>query len=178
MLDAAEFEPSEKDRTEFARERFLTSHRALAACTREFGRLAQAVAERAGALRHELMIEEEPELRLTPERCIMQVGPVAITIAWLRGPLDSLADGRLLIIAWRGTIGRRRFSELPARRSAVPAAQTAESVWEESFVASAENEVSWEWQSEADPSLRYDSNALAARSIERLRTAWSLSAAI
>lgn len=173
MIDT-EFEPSEKDRTEFARERFLTSHRALAACTREFGRLAQEVAERASALRHELAIEEEPELRLTPERCIMQVGPVAVTLAWLRGPLDSLTDGRLLIIAWRGTITRRRFSESPARRGDRPVTQTAEGVWEEAFVASAENELTWEWQSETDPSRRYDSAALATRSIEQLRAAWSI----
>lgn len=177
MFESAEFEPSEKDRADLARERFLTSHRAIAACAREFSRLAQEVADRAGALRHELLIEDEPELRLTPERCIVQVGPVAITIAWLRGPLDSLADGRLLIIAWHGTIARRRFSESPTRPGAVPATQTAASVWEEAFVASAENEVSWMWESEGDPTRRYDSATLAARSIEQLRTVWSLRAA-
>jgi len=177
MLDSAEFEPSEKDRAEFARERFLTSHRALALCAREFGRLAQLVAERASALRQELLIEEEPELRLTPERCIVQVGPVALTLAWLRGPLDSITDGRLLIIAWRGTIARRKFSELPSRRGAVPAAHTAETMWEETFVASAENDQTWEWRCESDADRSYDGPALAAWSIAHLRTAWSLQAA-
>jgi hypothetical protein len=177
MFESADFIPTETDRAELARERFLTSHRAIAACAREFGRVAQEVAAQAGALRQELMIEEEPEIRLTPERCIVQVGPVALTIAWLRGPLDSLADGRLLIIAWRGTIARRRFSELPVRRSDSPAAETAKNVWEEVFVVSAENEAMWTWQCEADASRRYDSAALAARSIDQLRNTWQLRAA-
>jgi hypothetical protein len=119
-------------------------------------------------LRRELLIEDEPELRLTPERCIVQVGPVALTIAWLRGPLDSLTDGRLLIIAWRGTIARRRFNELPERRSAPPATQTAVGVWEEVFVASADEHV-WEWKSEAEGGRRYGSAELASRSVEQLR---------
>jgi hypothetical protein len=177
MFESADFLPTESDRAELARERFLTSHRAIAACSREFAQLAQSVVERAGALRQELLIEEEPEIRLTPERCIIQVGPVALTIAWLRGPLDSLTDGRLLIIAWRGTIGRRRFSELPVRRSDTPAAQTAVSISEEVYLASAENEVTWAWQSEADPSLRCNSATLASRSVDRLRDAWSMRAA-
>ncbi len=108
MLKSADYEPTEQERAELSRERFLTSHRAIAACSREFGRLADEIVGRAGALRRELMIEEEPDLRLTPERCIVQIGPVALTIAWLRGALDSLTDGRLLIIAWRGPRSRRR----------------------------------------------------------------------
>ena len=177
MFESADFIPTESDRAELARERFLTSHRAIAACTREFGRVATEIVERASLLRHELMIEQEPEIRLTPERCIVQVGPVALTIAWLRGPLDSLADGRLLIIAWRGTIGRRRFSEAPISRSTLPAAQTAVSVSEEVFLAAAENEATWAWQAENDPSSFYDSPTLASRSIDRLRDAWSMRAA-
>src|ERR1051326_6782377 len=103
MFESIDYQPSESDRAELARERFLTSHRAIAACTREFSHLAQAVSERAGDLREELQLEDELAIRLTPERCIVQVGPVAITVAWLRGPMDSLLDGRLMIIAWRGT---------------------------------------------------------------------------
>ena len=177
MFESTDFIPTESDRAELARERFLTSHRAIAACSREFTVLAQHVAERASALRHELLIEDEADIRLTPERCIIQVGPVALTIAWLRGPLDSLTDGRLLIIAWHGTIARRRFSELPVRRSAAPAAQTAVSISEEVYLASAENELTWAWQSEADPSIRYNAMTLAARTVDRLREAWSMRAA-
>lgn len=169
MFESIEFQPSESDRAELARERFLTSHRAIAACAREFGQLAQEVSERAGDLRQEVQIEEEPEIRLTPERCIVQVGPVAITIAWLRGPMDSLLDGRLMIIAWRGTIGRRRFQEMPVRRGTAPT-QTAVSIWEEVYVASAD-EHSWEWQSETDASQRFGSAELAQRAVARLRAA-------
>ncbi len=174
MLNSAEYEPSEKERAELSRERFLTSHRAIAACAREFGRLAEEIVERAGALRHELMIEEEPDLRLTPDRCIVQIGPVALTIAWLRGALDSLSDGRLLIIAWRGTITRRRFSEVPHRMNAPHAVQTAVSVWEESFIASADSEASWEWECEEDPSRRYSSADLAERCVAQARAEFQI----
>jgi hypothetical protein len=169
MFESIDFQPSESDRAELARERFLSSHRAIAACAREFGHLAQEASERAGDLRRELQLEEEAEIRLSPERCIVQVGPVAITIAWLRGPMDSLVDGRLMIIAWRGTIGRRRFTELPTRRGTAPT-QTAVSIWEEVYVASAD-EHSWEWQCETDASQRYRSAELAERAMARLRSA-------
>jgi hypothetical protein len=178
MLKSADYEPTEQERAELSRERFLTSHRAIAACSREFGRLADEIVGRAGALRRELMIEEEPDLRLTPERCIVQIGPVALTIAWLRGALDSLTDGRLLIIAWRGTITRRRFSEAPQRVKQSQVAQTAAAVWEEAFIASADSEATWEWQCEADPSRRYGSADLAEWCIEQARAAFQLQASV
>lgn len=170
MFESIDYQPTESDRAELARERFLTSHRAIAACAREFGQLAQVVSERAADLKQELQVEEELAIRLTPERCIVQVGPVAITVAWLRGPMDSLLDGRLMIIAWRGTIARRQFSELPVRRGTAPT-QTAVSLWEEVYVASAD-EHSWEWQDEADVSRRYRSVELAERAIAQLRAAF------
>ena len=108
-------EPDEMDRTELSRERFLASHRAIAVCAREFGRLAEELADRASTLCNELAIAEPPEMRQTPGRCIVQMGPIAVTTAWLRGPLDSLADGRLMAIAWHGTIVRRGFRERPER---------------------------------------------------------------
>jgi len=123
-----------------------------------------------------LMIEEEPELRQTPERCIVQIGPAALTMAWLRGPLDSLADGRLLVIAWQGTIARRRFTERPERLNAPRAVQTAVSIWEESFLASADDEATWKWQSEGDASQRYSSAELATHFIDQTRTALQLRA--
>lgn len=169
MFESIDYQPTESDRAELARERFLTSHRAIAACAREFTQLANEVVARAADLRRELQIEEEADIRLTPERCIVQVGPVAVTIAWLRGPMDSLLDGRLMIIAWRGTIARRRFQELPVRRGTAPT-QTAVSIWEEVFVASAD-EHSWEWQSETDPSRRYGAAELAGRAVAQLRAA-------
>lgn len=172
MLDNTAFDLTAEERLEQSRERFLTSHRAIAACAREFNRLVEDVVERANALRAELQIEEEPELRLTPERCIVQLGPVALTLAWLRGNLDSLVDGRLLVIAWEGTIARRRFAQFPERPNAPRAAQTATAVWEETFVAAAENETSWEWRSEDDRSRQFPSSQLAARAVDRLRGAW------
>ena len=174
MFENTEQVVNEADRLALARERFLTSHRAIGACAREFGRLAEDFVERCGELRRELGIEQAVELRLTPDRCVVQLGPVALSIGWLRGPLDSLADGRLLIIAWRGTITRRRFSEAPLRANAPLAVRTAVAVWEESFVPSAESEASWEWIAESDQSVRHGSAALASWCIANAQAAWRL----
>jgi hypothetical protein len=176
MLDEGEFEPDERTRAELVRERFLSSHRAIAVCAREFSRLAQELIERATVVCEELRIEQEPELRQTPDRCIVQMGPQALTLAWLRGPLDSLADGRLLVIAWEGTIARRRFTERPERLNAPRAVETAVVIWEETFVASADDETTWVWQSETDPSRRLGSPELAARMIDKARAVWQLKA--
>src|SRR2546430_8010757 len=164
-------EPDEMDRTELSRERFLASHRAIAVCAREFGRLAEEVADRGSTLCNELAIAEPPEMRQTPGRCIVQMGPIAVTTAWLRGPLDSLADGRLMAIAWHGTIVRRGFRERPERNDAPRATQTAVSVWEDTYVASAEDEASWRCKSEVD-AARYASGELAALLMDQARAAW------
>jgi hypothetical protein len=175
MFESAEYLPTEADRLSLSRERFLTSHRAIGACAREFGRLAEEFVDRAEELQRELGIEQKPELRLTPDRCVVQIGPVALSVAWLRGALDSLADGRLLIIAWRGTITRRRFSEAPIRANTPNAVvRTAVTVWEETFLASAESETSWKWQSETDASRSYASAELAELCIAHARAAWEL----
>lgn len=148
------------------RERYLGSHRALAACTRELARLAEDVGQLVTTLG---VGKEALDLRITPSRCIVQAGPVALTISWLRSTLDSVADGRLLIVAWRGTVGggaTRAFE-----RAAPPASRRAESIWEETLIADATGDGDWHWHPEGDPSRRYDSRTLAQRCIEPLREA-------
>lgn len=174
MLDSTAFELNAEERLGQSRERFLSSHRAIAACAREFGRLVDEIVEGATLLRTELQIEEEADVRLTPDRCIVQLGPVALTVAWLRGNLDSLADGRLLVIAWEGTVAKRRLSQIPERVSLPRDVQkaTAVAVWEGSFVAIAESEASWDWQRETDGNDRSGSRELAARAVGQLRSAW------
>lgn len=161
---------------------FVASHRALAVCTREFVRLANEVAlgltalHVAGELEKALVVQ-------SPGRCIVQVGPVALTIAWLRSRLDVVADGELLVVVWHGNVAppTARFRERVVKgpTSVAGTGPTAEALWEEVFTVRAESEESWEWlptgaSATADSaSSSYTSTALAARSVERLRLAYA-----
>jgi hypothetical protein len=161
---------------------FVASHRALAVCTREFVRLANEVALGLTAL-HGAGEMEKALVVQSPGRCIVQVGPVALTIAWLRSRLDVVADGELLVVVWHGNVAppaarfRERVHKGPA--SVAPGAgPTAEALWEEVFAVRAESEATWQWKptgasAAADAAgMSYTSTDLAARSVERLRVAY------
>ena len=85
------------------RQSFLSSHRALAACTREFARLSEEIRQGVAAL-HGVSADEKTTVRQSPDRCIVQLGPVALTIAWLRNSSDLVEAGELLAIVWRGAV--------------------------------------------------------------------------
>ena len=151
------------------RDSFLGSHRALSVCTREFARLADEIARRTAALRGDVT-DEEPKVRLTPERCIVQMGPVALTLSWLRSTPDSAAEGRLLAAVWRGQVAPRP-TQVPERaRGRV--AQTATTLWEETLFAEATCEADWRWHPEGGKATGgYDAAALAERCVAPLRAA-------
>jgi hypothetical protein len=162
------------ERDGYDRPVFLSSHRAIAACTREFGRFTDGIAQGVGELRAAAMAEA-PEIRMSPGRCIVQFGPVALTVAWLRSTLDSVADGQLLVIVWRGSVAPRasrapeRGAQKPGTR--VPLAATA--LWEDSFTASAANEASWTWRPQSVDVGGLSSSELATRCVDRLRAAYA-----
>jgi hypothetical protein len=162
---------------------FVASHRALAVCTREFGRLAGEVALGLTALNVAGEMEKALVVQ-SPGRCIAQVGPVALTITWLRSRLDVVADGELLVVVWHGNVAppsarfRERVMKGPASGTA-GAGPSAQALWEEVLSVSADSEESWRWQptgasATADAaSTSYTSTALAARGVERLRAAYA-----
>jgi len=86
------------------REDFLDSHRALAVCAREFDRLADDVAKRVSDLEDEAK-GLKADVKRSPGRCIVQLGPVALTLSWLRTRAETVSQGRLLIVEWKGTVG-------------------------------------------------------------------------
>lgn len=147
---------------------FLGSYRALAACTRELARLSDEVLRGVAALRGS-MAEEKATVRRSPDRCIVQVGPVALTVAWLRQNSASVADGELLVIVWRGAVAPRH-QHLPERPATAPRAQGATPRWEQVLTPAGDSEETWSWQS-LDIG-RCSSTELAARCIERLRAVY------
>jgi hypothetical protein len=157
------------DRAPFHTDRpeYLASHRSLAACQRELARLTttltaevEAIADREG---------ETSTIRRTPDRCILQLGPVAITVAWLRTTVDSVAGGQLLVMVWRGTIaGRTKFT--PERPSTMPGAGSATIEWQDTLSAEATSEETWAWRGENGAKGTLTSDALAELCMSKLRT--------
>ena len=151
---------------------FLASSRALSVCTRELARLTAMVV--AGIDEGSFALDgQKVVVRQAPGRFIVQVGPVALTMAWLRSTLDSAASGELLVIVWRGTVAPQ-VTHCPERSSARrtgKAATAATALWEEAFSAVATSEATWLWRHESADAAQYSSADLAARCVDRLRLA-------
>ena len=150
---------------------FLASHRALAVCTRELARLGDEVVRGVAALAAAAPTEKAT-VRRSPDRCIVQLGPVALTIAWLRGNHDAVAAGELLVIVWRGAVAPRQRHQ-PERPATGPAPLGATPLWEQVLAAVGDSEQTWAWQPQNDDQIgRCSSTELAAYCVARLRAAY------
>ena len=162
--DAADRAARGHDRTEH--QPFLATYRAVAACAREFTRMSEDVVRGLRALAA-AGIADVPVVRQSPDRCLVQLGPVALSLAWLRGAQDSVADGELLVVLWRGAIARRA-GYTPARGSAERATLTATELWSEVLAPEAASESEWQWRGKT---TGFSSSELATAIVERLRDA-------
>lgn len=148
---------------------FLETHRALTACAREFTRLSDDLVQGVLSL-HAASGEEAPVVRRSPGRCIVQLGPVAITVTWLCRNLDPIENGELLVIVWRGAVAPHR-EQCPERAPTRRPANTAIALWERTLTPVAESEATWSWRSVGVGLGGYSSKELAAHCVERLRRA-------
>ena len=144
---------------------FLGSSRAVAVCAREFERLADTIAKRATSAAEKA--GAKAEVQRMPDRCLVQVGPVALTVSWVRERVDTAATGRLMIAEWQGTVVRT------PRPADVPTATTvnhgpATLVSERILRADATGEPDWLWRHEPVADLGYASRDLAAPCVESL----------
>ena len=148
------------------REHFLGTSRALQICTREFERLTNGISKRTATIDAEAT-GAKPEVRRTPGRCIVQLGPVALTVSWVRDRVDTVAAGRLLIVEWRGTVHRAapRIIEDAASPVAGPVVTL---VREEILMAEATGEPDWLWRREGAHHMAYTSRDLAALCVDSL----------
>ena len=146
---------------------FLATHRATTVCAREVGRVVDGV-RGAFATSSSPRGSGEPEVQISPDRCVVQFGPVALTVGWLRRPPDTPDVGELLVMIWRGVIAQRGAFRAPERGTT--RTRTATVLFERSFVATAADEASWMWRPAAgDGDLV--SPDLAQWCVERLRLA-------
>ena len=170
MIDARPDSPTVPTTRDWReRPQFVASHRAQGILLREVQRISDEVARRLKA-RH--VAGELPALVVSqaPGRCAVQLGPVALTIAWLRGAGDVVADGQLMLAVWEGAVahGTRRIPE----RAAVPRTATARTLWEETYSVVAEDEPSWRWHI-ADDVADLPSLAVVDRCLDRLMLAYA-----
>jgi hypothetical protein len=143
------------------KEEFLDSHRALAVCAREFDRLADDVSKRVMDLEDEAK-GLKADVKRSPGRCIVQLGPVALTISWLRTRAETVSQGRLLIVEWTGSVGANAEQEYVNGVPTVAVKQTAKVVAETVYLPEASDEKSWTWRREGKNSRKaYKSPELA-----------------
>jgi hypothetical protein len=146
---------------------FLGSSRAVAVCAREFERLADGIAKRAATIGEKA--GTKAEVQRMPDRCIVQLGPVALSVSWVRERVDTVATGRLMIAEWNGTVvraaqrGPDNVSQSIAQRPG-PATLMRENI----LRADATGEPDWLWRREATDDLGYASRDLAARCVDSL----------
>ena len=145
------------DRAAQQRDAFLGSHRAITHLGREFDRLAAEVTKRVGTVNRD-DVETPLEVHRVPGRCTVQLGPVALTLSWVRTRPDTVATGRLMIIEWEGHIGRPGSTGGPG---AVPLRETV-------LRADATRVDDWQWRSDEVAGYVYDSNELAAHCVDSL----------
>jgi hypothetical protein len=139
------------------RDSFLGSHRAITHLGREFDRLAAEVTKRVATVNRD-DVETPLEVNRVPNRCTVQLGPVALTLSWVRTRPDTVATGRLMIIEWEGHVGKAGSSGGPG---AVPLRETV-------LRADATRVEDWQWRSEDVAGYVYDSNELAAHCVDSL----------
>ena len=165
--------------TDEIRAGFLSSHRATAACARELSRLYDAIADGlaewgvgTGPTGDESSHAAAPVVRRTPARCLVQVGPVALTVAWLQRAQDAVAEGELLVVVWRGAVAVQtpRGSEHTGDRAG---ASSATPVWETVLGANAGSEADWIWVPAGVADVTFSSATLAAQCLARLRAAYA-----
>ena len=145
------------DHTTKQRDAFLGSHRAIAHLGRELDRLAVAVERRVATVTRD-ETETPLEVHRVPGRCTVQLGPVALTLSWVRTRPDTVATGRLMIIEWEGRVGRVGTGNGP---SAVPLRETV-------LRADATKVDDWQWRSDEVVGYAYDSDELAAHCVDSL----------
>jgi hypothetical protein len=104
------------------------------------------------------------ELQILPNRLVARLDDVAVSFSWLTSGSTSIADGRLLVIAWRDVATGVRG---PA------ALKSAAMMHERSYAADGGTPDTWCWRGEDASRQAYSSADLAAAWIARISIARS-----
>jgi hypothetical protein len=151
---------------------YTASYRANAACVRELSRLHEEIASTLGSVSADTCPTEPPVVRRSPARCLVQLGPVALTVAWLQRAQGTVADGELLIVVWRGEVAVRTPQGFE-RAHQQSGASSATALWETVLVVAAASETAWGWAPADSSGDAMSSAALARQCVERLCEAYA-----
>jgi hypothetical protein len=136
---------------------FLGQPRAQSALRQEFEAIAEqleAEVERSRAAQPDCL----HEVHVLPNRVVARMNDHAITVSWISGRQPTVADGRLLVIAWR---------DVALGVKGVPALKSAKPVRERTYAAGGNSHDEWCWRVEDATDIPYSSINLAADWIAR-----------
>jgi hypothetical protein len=159
--DAMAARASREERYARDRDAYLGSHRSGPACARELERLTDDIVDRIESMERPEGAAEI-EVKRGAGRCIIQLGPVALTVSWIRARTDAVLEGRLMIMEWDGVV--RRGTDHPPERAPVRQAfPPATLLREDVFVADTATEQDWRWRRDGRAPGMYTSRDLATR---------------
>jgi len=170
MTNSSPFAPDPSDSDRSSQGSFLSTHRAATVWAREFGSLVAESLDRVHA-EHAPKSPTAPVIRRSPDRCIVQLGPVALTVARLKSSADAVGEGQLLIIVWRGAVAPAP-ARLPEHVAFGASKQAAVALWEESYIPVATSPDDWSWAPTAKGQSQ-STSALAKGCFERLSAAYA-----
>jgi hypothetical protein len=132
---------------------YMAQPRAQTALRRELDTLTTELASRVKSVGGE-RTDGHVELHCSPQRLVVQLGSVGLSLSWVAARSGNLADGRLLVIEWEGAITHGR---------GMGGLKTASPTREQLFRPEAKGPDDWCWRAEGMPGTAYSSRDLAGQ---------------
>jgi hypothetical protein len=104
-------------------------------------------------------------VRRSPDRCVVQVGDVGLSVSWLHGG-TNITEGTLLVLEWNGTVTLPGERAEPNRRATVVGEHALHLEAAPSVVRG--GPTAWNWWSDGAPLRKYSSRDLAALCVRQL----------
>jgi hypothetical protein len=132
---------------------YMNQPRAQTALRRELDTLTTELAGRVKSIGAD-RADGHVEFHSSPQRLVVQLGLVGLSLSWVAARSGNLSDGRLLVIEWAGSITHGR---------GMGGAKTASPIHEQSFRPEAKGPDDWCWRAEGSVGTAYSSRDLAGQ---------------
>lgn len=132
---------------------YMAQPRAQTALRRELDTLTTELATRVKSIGGD-RTDGHVEFHSSPQRLVVQLGLVGLSLSWVAARSGNLADGRLLVIEWAGSITHGR---------GMGGAKTASPTREQLFRPEAKGPDDWCWRADGAGGTAYSSRNLAGQ---------------
>jgi hypothetical protein len=132
---------------------YMAQPRAQTALRRELDTLTTELASRVKLVGGD-RTDGHVEFHSSPQRLVVQLGSVGLSLSWVAARSGNLADGRLLVIEWAGSITHGR---------GMGGSKTASPTHEQQFRPEAKGPDDWCWRAEGTVGTAYTSRNLAGQ---------------